>query len=71
LTAVFTKLAFKVIQSIYNCSADQRWLLIKIGDNTFLIQCVSNNAYYLGITNDKGGSQVNIIQDRLKSRWII
>lgn len=73
LTAVFSKGSIKVIQTLFNCSPDQRWRLLPAEgkQNVFIIQSVSNGEYYLGRTNEKGGSLVTLIQDRLKSGWTI
>lgn len=64
LTACFSKGGFKVIQTVFNCGPDQRWLLIPVKDNIFVIQSVSNNNYFLGVNSDKGGSSATMTQDR-------
>ena len=70
LTASYTKSISKVIQSIYNSNADQKWFLVNLNNNIFLIQSVSNPSYYLGVINDKGGSPIYLLQDKMKARWI-
>lgn len=71
LSAVNQKGSFRMIQALYNNQEEQRWKLIAVKDRTYLIQSVAYSNYYLGITNDKGGSLVTLVQDRLKSRWVI
>ena len=70
LTASYTKSISKVIQSIYNSNAGQKWFLVNLNNNIFLIQSVSNPSYYLGVINDKGGSPIYLLQDKMKARWI-
>jgi len=36
-----------------------------------LLQSISNENYYLGVNNDKGGSTVTMIQELEKIKWII
>lgn len=40
-------------------------------ERVFTIQSVANGEYYLGRVNEKGGSAVSLLQDRLKARWVI
>jgi hypothetical protein len=71
LTASFFKLGFKATQTIFNCGPDQRWKLLPVKNNIFLLQSVSNESYYLGVNNEKGGSQITMTQELDKARWII
>lgn len=71
MTATFSKLGFKLTQSIFNCGPDQRWKLIRVKQNIFLLQSISNENYYLGVNNDKGGSTVTMTQELEKIKWII
>jgi hypothetical protein len=71
LTATFSKFGFKLTQTIFNCGPDQRWKLIRVKQNIFLLQSISNENYYLGANNDKGGSTVTMTQELEKIKWII
>lgn len=55
-------MGFKATQTIFNCGPDQRWKLRQVKDNIFLLQTVSNDNYYLGVNNDKGGSIITMTQ---------
>lgn len=70
LTASYSKGISKVVQSIYNSHGDQKWNLLNVSHNIFLIQSVSNPSHYLGVINDKAGSPIYLLQDRMKARWI-
>ena len=56
-------MGFKATQTIFNCGPDQRWKILHVKDNVFLLQSISNESYYLGVNNEKGGSQVIMTQE--------
>ncbi len=60
-----------MVQEAYSFSPDQRWLMVQVKDNVFLIQSVANKEYYLGPANERGGSSATMVNDKTKCLWMI
>jgi hypothetical protein len=64
-------MGFKATQALFNCAPDQRWRLLPTKDGKFLIQSASNDHYFLGVQNEKGGSLITMTHEQEKAKWVI